>query len=264
MRGRSLAALAAAALFALAGCGNDGSGALEGPLAYSRGGGLDGTAERLTIQPDGAATFETDHGLKQESKDFKRRDPHERDQIAKLASEVDRRVDPRSQARSDSRRLRTIAVTYATRDDGLMAVGHQDPDELGRADARRWATAPRSLLGRTLRGRRPLLLIDVDGVLSLFGAARAPGCRDARRRHPAPALAPRRGARTDSGRFECVWCTGWEDRADTHLPHLLGLPRGWPHIALPGVASRSRTGSCAGIDAYAGRDRPLAWIDDAP
>ena len=33
--------------------------------------------------------------------------------------------------------------------------------------------------------------------------------------------------------YDCVWCTGWEDRADGHLPHLLGLPAGWPHIVFP-------------------------------
>ena len=60
--------------------------------------------------------------------------------------------------------------------------------------------------------------------------------------------------------FECVWCTGWEDRADTHLPVLLGLPRGWPHITFPETASPHW--KLAGIDAFAGPDRPLAWIDD--
>ena len=60
--------------------------------------------------------------------------------------------------------------------------------------------------------------------------------------------------------FECVWCTGWEDRADSHLPHLLGLPKGWPHISFtekPGPHWK-----LGGIDAYAGPTRPLAWIDD--
>ncbi len=59
--------------------------------------------------------------------------------------------------------------------------------------------------------------------------------------------------------FECVWCTGWEDRADTHLPALLGLPRGWPHISF--LESKPHW-KLAGIDAFAGPDRPLAWIDD--
>ena len=47
-------------------------------------------------------------------------------------------------------------------------------------------------------------------------------------------------------------------------PHLLGLPGGWRHLTLPrGAAAGRRTGSSSAIDAYAGPDRPLAWIDDA-
>ena len=41
--------------------------------------------------------------------------------------------------------------------------------------------------------------------------------------------------------FECVWCMGWEERAEEHLPYFLGLPGGWEHLSF---------------------DRPLAWIDD--
>ena len=59
--------------------------------------------------------------------------------------------------------------------------------------------------------------------------------------------------------FECVWCTGWEERADENLPRLLGLPRGWPHLRFPESAGHWKL---AGIDAYAGADRALAWIDD--
>lgn len=60
--------------------------------------------------------------------------------------------------------------------------------------------------------------------------------------------------------FECVWCTGWTERADEYLPHLLGLPKGWPHVIFhekPGPHWK-----LGGIDAYAGPTRPLAWIDD--
>jgi hypothetical protein len=70
-------------------------------------------------------------------------------------------------------------------------------------------------------------------------------------------------------RFEPVWCTGWEERAEDHLPHLLGLPGGWPHVPLDAAPDVSAGTSVAGhwklgpITAYAGPDRPLAWIDDA-
>jgi hypothetical protein len=107
----------------------------------------------------------------------------------------------------------------------------------------------------------PLLLVDVDGVLSLFGGE-APdlvwtlvdGIPHGLSRRAAATL------RELADTFECVWCTGWEDRADEHLPHLLGLPKGWPHLRFPkGVADHWKL---PGIDAYAGPERALAWIDD--
>ena len=113
---------------------------------------------------------------------------------------------------------------------------------------------------------RPLLLVDVDGVLSLFG----PGV-DRARCTPAlvegiPHLLSRSAAvllAELAARYECVWCTGWEDRADGHLPHLLGLPTGWPHIAFSDRPEDAAHWKLRAIDAYAGPDRRTAWIDDA-
>jgi hypothetical protein len=108
---------------------------------------------------------------------------------------------------------------------------------------------------------RPLLLIDVDGVISLF--ARGDDCVPVLV-EGIPHLLSRGAAavlRRLAPRFECVWCTGWEDRAEMHLPHLLGLPGGWPHIPLtepPGGHWK-----LAAIDGFAGSARPLVWIDDA-
>ncbi|WP_354700990.1 hypothetical protein DSM112329_01287 [Paraconexibacter sp. AEG42_29] len=65
--------------------------------------------------------------------------------------------------------------------------------------------------------------------------------------------------------FDPVWCTGWEERANDHLPGLLGLGP-WPVIPIKN--SRGAGTSVAGhwkldaIDAFCGPDRPLAWIDD--
>jgi hypothetical protein len=115
-----------------------------------------------------------------------------------------------------------------------------------------------------------LLLVDIDGVLSLFGfeagspppgrLALVDGSPHMLSLHTAEKL------RLLSAVYECVWCSGWEERADEHLPYLLDLPKGWPHVPL---AVHSRPGrSLAGhwkldaIDAFAGRERPLAWIDD--
>ncbi len=112
----------------------------------------------------------------------------------------------------------------------------------------------------------PLLLVDVDGVLSLFGPGvdRA-GCTPALVEgiphflsRGAAALLARLAAR-----FECVWCTGWEDRADGHLPHLLGLPPGWAHITFPDRPEHAAHWKLRAIDAHVGPERAAAWIDDA-
>jgi hypothetical protein len=66
-----------------------------------------------------------------------------------------------------------------------------------------------------------------------------------------------------SADFDLVWCSGWEEKADEYLPHALGLPRGVPHLAFAGSPDGDgRHWKLAAIDAYAGPDRPLAWIDD--
>jgi len=117
-------------------------------------------------------------------------------------------------------------------------------------------------------GTRPLLLVDVDGVLSLFGFEPPP---------PAGvvwttvdglphALSRPAGARLArlAGTFDCAWCTGWEERAEEQLPRLLGLPGGWPHMAFaarPGASPRHW--KLPAIEAASGPDRPVAWIDDA-
>jgi hypothetical protein len=113
---------------------------------------------------------------------------------------------------------------------------------------------------------RPLLLIDVDGVISLFGADQT------RRGEVLTALVdgiphllskPAAAALHElADIFEPVWCTGWEERADEHLPALLGLPRGWPHIRFPDRPELAAHWKLSGIDAYAG-ERALAWVDDA-
>jgi hypothetical protein len=81
---------------------------------------------------------------------------------------------------------------------------------------------------------RPLLLIDVDGVVSLFGfdhAAPPPGFPYVLEGIP-HWLSDGAGPCLErlSRSFECVWCTGWEERAEEHLPRRLGLPGGWRHL----------------------------------
>ena len=114
---------------------------------------------------------------------------------------------------------------------------------------------------------RPTLLIDVDGVLSLFGfdfADPPPGCPVWVDGTP-HWLSSQAGAHLVrlSATFDCVWCTGWEDRAEDHLPRLLGLPGGWRRLVFDDTPSPHGHWKLGAIDAHAGPDAPIAWIDDA-
>jgi hypothetical protein len=110
------------------------------------------------------------------------------------------------------------------------------------------------------RKDRPILLVDVDGVISIFGFDHTdppPGFPVAVDGTP-HWISDGSGKRLQrlSRTFECVWCTGWEERAEEHLPRLLGLPGGWCHLVLgPGWKLEA-------IDTHVGATRPLAWIDD--
>jgi hypothetical protein len=115
---------------------------------------------------------------------------------------------------------------------------------------------------------RPLLLIDVDGVISLFGfdPARPPAGRFETVDGIAHFLSKTAGdhLRRLCDVFEPAWCTGWEEKADEYLPHALGLPSSFPHLIFDNDPDpQSGHWKLAAIDRYAGPDRALAWIDDA-
>jgi hypothetical protein len=118
-----------------------------------------------------------------------------------------------------------------------------------------------------LKPSAPLLLIDVDGVVSLFGfdQTEPPEGRFTFVDGLPHYLSGGAGARLTrlDATFECVWCTGWEDRADEHLPYLLGVPRGWPHLTFAQEPLPDAHWKLSAIEAYSGPDRPVAWIDDA-
>jgi hypothetical protein len=59
--------------------------------------------------------------------------------------------------------------------------------------------------------------------------------------------------------YELVWCSGWEEKANEHLPHLLGLGP-FPHLSFP-LRAGSEHWKIESIDEHAG-ERPLAWVDD--
>jgi Swiss Army Knife RNA repair-like protein len=115
--------------------------------------------------------------------------------------------------------------------------------------------------------KRPLLFVDVDGVISLFGFASgaAPAGDWALVEGIAHLISGTAGEhlRQLGDRFEIVWCTGWEERADEHLPALLGLADSYPHLTFERNPGRVHAHwKLDAIDTHAGA-RPLAWIDDA-
>jgi hypothetical protein len=114
---------------------------------------------------------------------------------------------------------------------------------------------------------RPILALDVDGTISLFGfdvpLTEAPGrfhLIDGVA-HCIPDEAGERIRRLGE-EFELIWATGWEDRANDVLPTILGLPRELPYLTFDG---RARFGTAHwkvdAIDEFAG-ERPVAWVDD--
>jgi len=129
------------------------------------------------------------------------------------------------------------------------------------------------LLRKREAGERPILAVDIDGVISLFDFDQPiePGRTD-----PADIpgqfhlidgmlhcisleTGPRLNRLADA--YELIWASGWEDRANDHLPAILGVPE-LPHLTFDG---RARFGTAhwklEAIEEYAG-SRPLAWIDD--
>src|SRR5918912_545224 len=75
---------------------------------------------------------------------------------------------------------------------------------------------------------RPILFLDVDGVISLFGfslqSGQLPGTFhwiDGVAHCIPAAIGPRLSRLAE--RFELVWATGWEEKANEYLPVILKL-----------------------------------------
>ena len=112
----------------------------------------------------------------------------------------------------------------------------------------------------------PILFVDVDGVLSLFGWERDE--TPAGRFHMVDGivhLIGEHGGRLMarlSQAFELVWATGWEEKANEYLVHLLELEADLPTLTFDG---RARFGTAhwklEALEEFAG-ERPAAWIDD--
>lgn len=114
---------------------------------------------------------------------------------------------------------------------------------------------------------KPLLFIDVDGVLSVYGfdgATRDPRdlyLVDGIPHHIPAAMGPRVNALLPH--FESLWATGWGDRANDHLVHMLGLPSELEVVEFATRPSTDGSGhwKLEELTERAGNS-PAAWIDD--
>jgi hypothetical protein len=114
---------------------------------------------------------------------------------------------------------------------------------------------------------RPVLAVDVDGVISLFGFDEAPAGSVARFElidgavHCISLLAGERLRRLGE-LYDMVWATGWEEKANDYMPNVLGMPE-LPFLTFEDAP---RFGSAhwklAPLDSYV-RGRAVAWIDDS-
>ena len=118
---------------------------------------------------------------------------------------------------------------------------------------------------RQLAGsQRPLLLLDVDGVLNPFAALGCPPGYTEHEFFPGEEpvrLSPAHGRWLQelSTRFQLVWATAWGSEANRVIAPLLRLPE-LPVIRFPPPPFEPLD-KLAPITEYAGQ-RPLVWIDD--
>jgi hypothetical protein len=116
--------------------------------------------------------------------------------------------------------------------------------------------------------QRPLLFVDVDGVISLFGFSAAnPEVEGSFHWIDGVGhfIAEQAGARLErlAEAYNLVWATGWEEKANQYLPFILKLPfQDLPCLTFQGRAVfGSADWKLDGIAAFS-TDRPMAWIDD--
>jgi hypothetical protein len=114
---------------------------------------------------------------------------------------------------------------------------------------------------------KPTLLVDVDGVISLWGFEddnRPPGAFvtvDGILHFLSHEAGRHLQALAES--FELVWCTGWEEKANEHLPAALGVgPLPYLSFDLGTPRTTPAHWKLAAVDAHV-RGRAAAWIDDA-
>lgn len=129
---------------------------------------------------------------------------------------------------------------------------------------------------------KPLLFVDVDGVISTYGFAGNGGVPSGTRPlgavaaggvtgtlHNVEGIIHHIGADMDRRltellpHFEAVWATGWGERANEHLVHLLSLPGELEVVEFAVAPSTDGSGHWK-LDTLTARaaGRAAAWIDD--
>lgn len=115
---------------------------------------------------------------------------------------------------------------------------------------------------------KPWLLVDIDGVVSLYGFTpdRRPAGTWASIDGIAHYLSADAGGYLHelSAHYALAWCSGWEERANEYLPHLLGLPAPLPFVSFDRRPGHSGSHwKLAAVDAAVDRGAAVAWVDDA-
>jgi hypothetical protein len=117
---------------------------------------------------------------------------------------------------------------------------------------------------------KPLLLLDIDGVICLraegaqtpAGFVRRSLDDDGFRVQVALSESLAAAIRGLAERFDLVWASAWEERANSVLAPVLGLPR-LPAIEFSDLRGyRGRSWKLGAIRASISPLSPLAWIDD--
>ena len=112
---------------------------------------------------------------------------------------------------------------------------------------------------------RPLLLVDIDGVLNVYGVE---ACPDGYREYdlfpedddPTRLATVHGDWLTElGGVFDLVWASAWGIRANELIAPILRI-RPLPFVPMPEIPFPARD-KVPAIDAYVG-DMPVAWLDD--
>ncbi len=115
-----------------------------------------------------------------------------------------------------------------------------------------------------MNSEKPILAVDVDGVISLFGFEDTPDeCRFEMVDGMMHCISLRAGERLQrlSEHYQLIWATGWEEKANFYLPNLLGVGE-LPYLSFDGAARFGSAHWKLGPLAEYGGERALAWIDD--